>query len=86
MPLSYFFSLPCALNYRFSFVQYLYHIEFIVYKKVLWLNVLGDIKKASTCMSTEPIFVYKRSITKDHHPDSIQVPEWWPSCICEVKE
>lgn len=28
----------------------------------------------------------REDINKDHHPDSIQVPEWWPSCICEVKE
>ena len=40
-----FFSLPSALNYSFSPVQNLYRFEFIVFKKVLWLNVLGYIKR-----------------------------------------
>ena len=40
-----FFSLPSALNYSFSPVQNLYRFEFIVFKKVLWLNVLGYTKR-----------------------------------------
>lgn len=35
-----FFSLSSTLNYSFSPVQNLYRFEFIVFKKVLWLNVL----------------------------------------------
>ena len=40
-----FFSLPSALNYRFSPVQNLYRFEFVVFKRVLWLSVLGYIKR-----------------------------------------
>ena len=40
-----FFSLSSALNYSFSPVQNLYRFEFIIFKKVLWLNVLGYIKR-----------------------------------------
>lgn len=40
-----FFSLSSALNYSFSPVQNLYRFEFIVFKKVLWLNVLGYVKR-----------------------------------------
>ena len=40
-----FFSLPSALNYRFSPVQNLYRFEFVVFKRVLQLSVLGDIKR-----------------------------------------
>ena len=40
-----FFSLPSALNYSFSPVQNLYRFEFIIFKKVLWLNVLGYTKR-----------------------------------------
>ena len=40
-----FFSLPSALNYKFSPVQNLYRFEFVVFKRVLWLSVLGDTKK-----------------------------------------
>ena len=30
---------------RLSSVQNLYRFEFVVFKRVLWLNVLGDIKR-----------------------------------------
>ena len=40
-----FFSLSSALNYSFSPVQNLYRFEFIIFKKVLWLNVLGYVKR-----------------------------------------
>lgn len=40
-----FFSLPSALNYRFSPVQNLYRFEFVVFKRVLWLSVLGNTKR-----------------------------------------
>ena len=43
-PVIVFFSLSNALNYRFSPVQNLYRFEFVVFKRVLWLSVLGDIK------------------------------------------
>ena len=40
-----FFSLPNALNHRFSCVQNLYRFESVVFKRVLWFSVLGYTKR-----------------------------------------
>ena len=40
-----FFSLPSALNYRFSLVQNLYRFEFVVFKKKNCISVCQDIQK-----------------------------------------
>ena len=50
-----FFSLSSALNYSFSPVQNLYRFEFIVFKKVLWLNVLGYVKRLPHEQCSTPV-------------------------------
>ena len=40
-----FSSFPSALNHRFSLVQILCRFEFVVFKRVLWLSVLEDMKR-----------------------------------------
>ena len=52
-----FFSLPSALNYRFSPVQNLYRFEFIVFKRVLWLSVLVDTKRFPHEWPPKPLMV-----------------------------
>ena len=40
-PVIVFLSLPSALNDSFTLVQYLYRLDFVVFKKALLLSVLG---------------------------------------------
>ena len=40
-----FSSFPSALNHRFSLVQIMCRVEFVVFKRVLWLSVLEDMKR-----------------------------------------